>query len=118
MKVYFGWVRASDMAAVYVHLSGRDVDNAILKVHGLTNNKDKEEIKLKPKNCPRCEEINQATNKFCSRCGMPLEREMMMKITETDLDLKEASRILDGLIKDGEFREMFLRKARELVKQS
>lgn len=118
MKVYFGWVRASDMAAVYVHLSGRDVDNAILKVHGITNNNDKEESKLKPKNCPRCEKVNQATNKFCNRCGMPLERKMMMKITETDLDLKEANRILDGLIKDGEFREMFLRKARELVKQS
>ncbi|NIQ18336.1 MAG: hypothetical protein GTN43_06050 [Candidatus Aenigmarchaeota archaeon] len=43
---------------------------------------------------------------------------MMMQITETDIDLKEASRILDGLIKDGEFRKMFLTKIRELVKQS
>ena len=118
MKEYFGWVQGSDMAAIYVHLSGRDVDQAILKIHGITNNNDKEESKLKPKNCPRCEEVNQATNKFCRRCGMPLEREMMMNITETDLEQNEADRILDELIKDGEFREMFLRKARELVKQS
>ena len=118
MKEYFGWVRTSDMAAVYVHLSGRDVDHAILKIHGITNNNDKEESKLKPKICLRCDTNNQATNKFCSRCGMLLDRETMMKITETDIDQKEADRILDELIKDGEFREMFLRKARELVKQS
>lgn len=34
MKEYFGWVQGSDMASVYVHLSGRDVDNAILDVYG------------------------------------------------------------------------------------
>jgi len=118
MREYFGWVRTSDMAAIYVHLSGRDVDQAILKIHGITNNDDKEESKLKPKNCPRCEKVNQATNKFCSRCGMLLDRETMMKIVEMDIERKEADRILDELIKDGEFREMFLRKARELVKQS
>ena len=32
MKEYFGWTQASDMAAIYVHLSGRDVDNALLKL--------------------------------------------------------------------------------------
>jgi integrase/recombinase XerD len=34
MKEYFGWTQASDMAAVYVHLSGRDVDSALLKLAG------------------------------------------------------------------------------------
>jgi integrase/recombinase XerD len=118
MREYFGWVRTSDMTAVYVHLSGRDIDGAILKVHGITRNKDTEASELMPKVCSRCDFHNKATNRFCSRCGMPLEREMMMKITETDLDLKEADRILDEMIKDGEFRKIFLRKARELVKQS
>lgn len=118
MKEYFGWVRSSDMAAVYVHLSGRDVDNAILKVHGIANNNDKEENKLNPKTCMRCDTVNQATNKFCSRCGMLLNSETMMKIVETDMERKEADRILDEMIKDEEFRRIFLRKARELVKQS
>ncbi len=35
MKEYFGWVQDSDMASVYVHLSGRDVDRAILKIYGM-----------------------------------------------------------------------------------
>jgi integrase/recombinase XerD len=32
MNIYFGWAQGSDMHGVYVHLSGRDVNDAILKV--------------------------------------------------------------------------------------
>jgi site-specific recombinase XerD len=35
MKEYFGWVQSSDKASVYVHLSGSDADDAILKLQGL-----------------------------------------------------------------------------------
>ncbi|MFH0836984.1 MAG: tyrosine-type recombinase/integrase [Candidatus Aenigmatarchaeota archaeon] len=59
MKEFFGWRQSSEMASVYVHLSGRDVDNALLRIHGIdTNNGKKEETILKPKTCPRCQEIN------------------------------------------------------------
>jgi integrase len=32
LKQFFGWTQASDMAARYVHLSGRDLDGAILSI--------------------------------------------------------------------------------------
>ncbi|MDD5163510.1 MAG: tyrosine-type recombinase/integrase [Candidatus ainarchaeum sp.] len=35
LKEYFGWVQESKMAAQYVHLSGKQVDDAILRMHGL-----------------------------------------------------------------------------------
>lgn len=35
LKQFFGWTQSSDMAARYVHLSGRDVDDAIRKIYGL-----------------------------------------------------------------------------------
>ena len=35
MNVYFGWIQGSEMSSVYVHLSGRDVDYAILKANGV-----------------------------------------------------------------------------------
>ena len=35
MNVYFGWTQGSDMPGVYVHLSGRDIDDAILKANGI-----------------------------------------------------------------------------------
>ena len=36
MNLYFGWIQGSDMPSVYVHLSGRDVDDAVLKANGIT----------------------------------------------------------------------------------
>jgi integrase/recombinase XerD len=38
MNVYFGWAQGSDTPGVYVHLSGRDVDDAILKANGIVQN--------------------------------------------------------------------------------
>ena len=32
---YMGWIQSSKEAATYVHLSGRDMDKAILTLHGL-----------------------------------------------------------------------------------
>jgi integrase/recombinase XerD len=38
MDAYFGWIQGSDMPSIYVHLSGRDIDDAILKANGIVQN--------------------------------------------------------------------------------
>jgi len=35
IDAYFGWIQGSDMPSIYVHLSGRDVDDAVLKANGI-----------------------------------------------------------------------------------
>jgi len=110
MKEYFGWAQASNMAAIYVHLSGRDVDNALLKVYGIENHEQKQESVLKPKDCPRCGETNQETNKYCQKCGMPLDQNVVSEIMQRDADRNEADELMDRLLKDQEFKEIFLRK--------
>lgn len=35
LREIFGWTRNSDMPSIYVHLSGRDTDRAILELYGL-----------------------------------------------------------------------------------
>jgi integrase/recombinase XerD len=35
MNMYFGWVQGSNMPSIYVHLSGRDIDDAVLKANGI-----------------------------------------------------------------------------------
>ncbi|MEM7826047.1 MAG: tyrosine-type recombinase/integrase, partial [Candidatus Aenigmatarchaeota archaeon] len=42
MKEYFGWTMDSKMASVYYHLSGRDVDEALLKAYGYKVEKEEE----------------------------------------------------------------------------
>ncbi|MCX6772431.1 MAG: tyrosine-type recombinase/integrase [Candidatus Micrarchaeota archaeon] len=71
MKEYFGWVQASDMAAVYVHLSGRDVDTAILQLHGLDSAEGKNE-KFVVKRCPRCASPGSPSSQICTKCGAAL----------------------------------------------
>lgn len=74
MKEYLGWTQASRMASVYVHLSGRDTDKAILEMNGLQKETKKQESKkLKPQSCSRCNEINKATAVFCHKCGAILD---------------------------------------------
>ena len=49
MCQYFDWVQGSKMPATCVHLSGRDLDDAILKIHGKISKEEeiKKEIEIK-----------------------------------------------------------------------
>lgn len=78
MNAYFGWVQGSGMPATYVHLSGRDMDNTILAMHGLAK---EEEIKkeFNTKLCPRCELVNPNNIDICRRCGMILDEKKAME---------------------------------------
>lgn len=40
LKAYLGWTADSKMAGTYVHLSGKDVDNAILQINGSSSSND------------------------------------------------------------------------------
>lgn len=83
MKNYLGWTQGSTMAAVYVHLSGKDMDNAVLKMYGMQ--KEEEMVdRMKPDQCPRCKELNPMNAKFCFKCGMPLDTNTMKSIEAKD----------------------------------
>lgn len=109
MKNYFGWAQSSKMASVYVHLSGRDVDNKIIEIYGL---KKKEEMKkelIKIKECPRCFYKNPADAKFCVRCGLPLDVKSAISAEEEDIHS-----LMKELLKDEEVQRVLIRKMREM----
>jgi site-specific recombinase XerD len=111
MKEYFGWTQGSDMASVYVHLSGRDVDKALLQIYGIKKEKEsKEKSELKPKSCPRCNESNSATGKFCVRCGMPLSLESAI---ELDSRRDKWDKIMSVLTKDEDMQRLLMKKVVE-----
>ena len=106
MKAYFGWVQGSDMASVYVHLSGRDIDNAILDVYNMKN-KPKEPDQFKPVFCPRCNSNNSPASKFCTKCGYALSAEIAMQIENQDL---KSDSLIDKFLEDPQFKELLIRK--------
>jgi len=115
MNQYLGWVPGSSMAATYVHLSGRDMDEPILKMRGLKPTEEKEEEKLEsslaPKTCPRCAMMNKATGRFCMRCGSVLNLETAMNMQE---DVKELDDKLSKLLKDDEVQKLLVKRMIEL----
>jgi integrase len=86
MKQYLGWVQGSDMAAIYVHLSGRDVDNALLRMHGIVT-EDTKDVQMSPKQCTRCTTMNAPTTKFCSKCGLALDIKTALEMEEKSADV-------------------------------
>ncbi len=94
LKEFFGWTQGSNMASIYVHMSGRDVDDALLKLHGLKE-KTPEEDQKHPTRCARCQEINPPNFKFCGKCGMALDLKAVMEKAEK---MKTALSFMDDSI--------------------
>jgi integrase len=79
LKQFLGWTAGSNMAAVYVHLSQRDIQNAVLKAYGIeSHTEDKDTFKVG--RCPRCKELNPEKSLYCGKCGLPLKEEVKKKI--------------------------------------
>lgn len=103
MNEYLGWIPSSRMPAVYVHLSGRNVDNALFKLNGIKTEREvnEEERPLKPLQCKRCEEVNPPTNKFCARCGAPLDLQTALTLQKEE---EKSDNLLNKMLLSEEFR--------------
>jgi integrase len=113
LKVFFGWTQASDMAQIYVHLSGRDVDDALLsKVFGLKKLEERGRSKLIHTFCLRCKEPNTAEHSICQRCSFPLEAKAVEAYESSIKD--NASQIIDLMKQVKELHEelVLVRKGR------
>ncbi len=121
---WFGWVQGSDVPARYVHLSGRDIDNAYDEMHGLYE-PDEDEETSDVVECGRCQELNEPSASYCMRCGFALDQETAAEIEEqTEQDVKEDYRdtdpsdtetvelldAFDDALDDPEFKEALLKR--------
>lgn len=124
---WFGWVQGSDVPARYVHLSGRDIDNAYDQMHGLYEPEDDDDGPDVIE-CDRCQELNEPSASFCMRCGFALDQETAAEIEEqTEQDVKEDYRdtdpedtetvelldAFDSALDDPEFKEELIKRITE-----
>jgi len=109
MKEYFGWTMDSDMASVYVHLSGRDTDDAILRIHGkLGENEKMNHEQLRTQVCSICGHENPPEADFCLRCRRPLN-------LKASLELEEKERALLRLVTPEAIEQMIQKKVEEIL---
>ncbi len=105
MNLYFGWVQGPDMPAVYVHLSGRDIEGAIKKMHGLEV--EEENNRIQPRKCPRCGELNTPHARFCHKCGLVLdEKERIEALMQ---ETKVIPELMSEILENPELRDKFKR---------
>ncbi len=121
---WFGWVQGSDVPARYVHLSGRDIDNAYDEMHGLYV-PEEEGDEPQVRECGRCQELNEPEAAFCMRCGYALkgesaagfeadvEEDVKQDYAETDpedVTTKEKIDTIDDLLDDPDVKTALLER--------
>jgi integrase/recombinase XerD len=101
MKVHYGWTGNSEMASIYVHMSGEQVDNKMLSHYGLKKIDDDGKGTLIK--CPKCEKLNPKTAKFCGNCSCILSTMLM---TESDDVHKSIQKVKEYLFQSQEFMQL------------
>ena len=110
MDQHFGWVQGSKMHSIYVHLTGRDVDGALLSIYGLAQEREEQPI-LKAVLCPRCKEPCSPTVDHCPKCGSPTDPTRLYGLeSETDW----VGPVMTRLLEDTETQQFLIQKIREL----
>jgi len=110
MKHYFGWSQGSKMASVYIHMSGKDTDDAVLLANGIEVKKETKVSVLTPTNCLRCGIKNEVTNKFCKSCGLSLNSDEAKNIIKEDEEKNKTDELMNEFVKNPEFLQMLVKK--------
>jgi len=116
LKIVMGWSKNSDTPGIYVHLNGRDADNAILKMNGVEIDEGRVESSFKSKKCTRCSNVNGATNRFCKLCGFVLDENEAEEIIEKDLKRDQVDEFMNTVVKNPKFLEALVQKMAEMNK--
>ena len=61
--------------------------------------------------CPRCQEKNSPASKFCTRCGSPMEIQLMVQAESVR---KGGDDVMNTLMQNAEFKEFLLKKVVEM----
>lgn len=75
-----GWTIGSQMARRYTHMSGKDVEDAVLRAKGLQA-PEAQENPSEPQKC-LCGVLNEPTARYCLACGRPLSVGVMLQDEE------------------------------------
>jgi len=116
MKEYFGWTQSSKMASIYNHLSGKDVDEALLKMHGFKPEENKELKNISVKICPNCNENNSVLSHFCKKCNLPLDLKVALEMQKRiEIEDEIVLKILKELIrKFPKVKNFLIKKSKEV----
>lgn len=71
----------------YLHLTGGDVDAAILQHYGVETIQEARKKSVEPKVCPVCKFVHPPSAQFCCECGTPLTKSAINDVTRAKQDI-------------------------------
>jgi len=89
LRIIAGWEAASGMPAIYVHMSGADVEKKVLQKAGLCEEEESKEVKLEAKRCPRCKTINAHDAKYCGSCSLILDAKTAQQVEQAERRIEQ-----------------------------
>ncbi len=103
------------MAAIYVHMSGKDTDKAVLLANGITIEKETKESSFAPINCPRCNTANPPINKLCMQCSLVLDKKEAEEILREEIRKEEKNILMTKILKDPDIWQLIQSKMGKFV---
>jgi len=88
LNLFAGWSMDSRMPSTYIHLRAADVDDAILRLNGITTDKENG-MEFKPILCPRCKQKNTPGTKLCYACGLAFDLKYAVELDQRKEGIKE-----------------------------
>jgi len=98
------------MPKIYVHLSGRDIDNAILKMNNIIEEETKNKEQLTTIKCPKCNQINSFEVKYCVNCGLILDDSEGQNVIQKEKEIV-------GLIPKNRIEKMIQREVERKINE-
>ncbi len=119
MNQVMGWKQGSKMAGVYIHLSGKQTDDALLSsLYGMKVEESKErQPKMFPIKCINCGELNHYNAKRCNKCNNIIGVLSEEDIKENSLMI-QMSKVFGGLVnRDGNIRREIINELKQEILQ-
>ena len=83
-------------------------------INGIKARIRKEESKLLPKKCPRCDMINTFDSRHCGKCGGILDLKYAMEMEEKQKEevkvRSDSDKLMDMLLKDKDVQKVLMEK--------
>lgn len=98
LRLMYGWSPSSRMPAVYIHLSGGDLDEKYQQVYGSGRPVEPPKPSFAPVICPRCQEKASPGMLYCPKCATPLDQGERSKIAVQEENTKKEVSELKGLL--------------------
>jgi site-specific recombinase XerD len=118
LRIIAGWEANSNMPAIYLHISGADIDRKTLAKAGLLDEDEdlKQDAILRPVKCSRCNKSNPAGSKFCN-CGMVLDSKTALDVDSAKKDLTEGMTVGEKILAKLQTFELMEKRISYLEKQ-